>query len=565
MSVATKLGPTWLAPLVVACAATACATAGVPTPEVPCPPEAPCAVPPEPVATEVAEPEAPPEEAPLALALARTAEGLELTVEGQGLEVCLGTRCEVFAERVRFDLPRPSAPVTVGQAWLPPLAVDGEVVDPEVVALDSGIVLSGLPSPRRLSDLRAALFAPFAATRVVDAGALRAHLAATDEPSLDALEALLQAAQAAAFARFGALAGTLAIGWAPSDEPPSRGPRWALLTRASLPRNAGDAPALLEALAASLVQTPLRTLPTEPHVVEPHVVEPHVIEPHVIEPHVVEPHVVEPNVSPNVGPNVGPNVSPNDPNATSAAGDETPRWLRRGFGRYGAWLLGADLRRAPTADALHVLARAYERHRARIHDRPLAEGDDPDGAALVLFCTDLALRRRGSSLAEQLAPSPATLEARLRDAEPPIGERLAASLAFRGVLDLDACLRPHGLRLVARRVNVLAPAPFATLFDGATVEGLVVRRAPESSRLREGDVLVRLGDVPIVEPSDVDLALFGHTAGHRVTSVWVRGDREIRVSLPVPFGASTVEVRFVIEAMDDAALRAPFPFATSAR
>lgn len=246
------------------------------------------------------------------------------------------------------------------------------------------------------------------------------------------------------------------------------------------------------------------------------------------------------------------------------ASAEVPRWLRRGMGRYGAWLLAADLRRAAPADALHVLARAYERHRAAAQRRPIADGDDADGSALALFCTDLALRRSGSSLAEALAPSPEHFVDRLTDAHPDLARTLAARVAFRGVIDLDGCARPFGLRLVALRTNRLGPESRAQLFEGALVEGLVVRRAPAEGRLRAGDVLVRLGEVPVFADEDVDLALVGLEPGHRIASTWARGERLVRVSLPVPFGPTALGVRFVLEA-DEGALGAGFPFTVGPR
>lgn len=487
----------------------------------------PAPAPPEPVATELA-PDAPsaPSERPDGLAsdtrtptvaIARTATGLELTVEGAGTEVCLGTTCAPLAPRARFDAPRLPDAVAPGTAWIAPLTIDGALVDPVVVALDPGIALSALPERRLLSDVRAALLAPFAATRVVTAGALHVHLGAADEASLDRLEAVLSTASAAAFARFGELAGPIAIAWSPAratppeGTPPSLpsqtapivGARWTLLTRTNLPSSAADLPSMLETIAASVAH----------------------------------------------------------PREASA---EVPRWLRRGMGRYGAWLLAADLRRATPNDALHVLARAYERHRAAAQRRPIADGDDADGGALALFCADLALRRAGSSLAEALAPSPERFVERLADAHPEVARTLAARVAFRGVIDLDGCARPFGLRLVALRTNRLGPESRAQLFEGALVEGLVVRRAPAEGRLRAGDVLVRLGEVPIFADEDVDLALVGLEPGHRIASTWARGERLVRVSLPVPFGPTALGVRFVLEA-DEGALGAGFPFTVGPR
>lgn len=467
------------------------------------------------------------------VAIARTATGLELTIEAVGTEACLGTLCAPLAPRARFEVPRLPDAVAPGSAWIAPLAIDGELVDPIVVALDPGIALSALPERRLLSDVRAALLAPFAATRIVTAGSLHVHLGAPDEASLDRLEALLSAASAAAFARFGELAGPIAIAWSPgvsnassspnasssSNAPiantpssagapsttnaPLVGARWTLLTRTNLPSSAADLPSMLETLAASVAH----------------------------------------------------------PREASA---EVPRWLRRGMGRYGAWLLAADLRRAAPNDALHVLARAYERHRAAAQRRPIADGDDADGGALALFCTDLALRRSGSSLAEALAPSPERFVERLADAHPELARTLAARVAFRGVIDLDGCARPFGLRLVALRTNRLGPESRAQLFEGALVEGLVVRRAPAEGRLRAGDVLVRLGEVPIFADEDVDLALVGLEPGHRIASTWARGERLVRVSLPVPFGPTALGVRFVLEA-DEGALGAGFPFTVGPR
>lgn len=482
----------------------------------------PAPAPPEPVATELS-PDAPstverPDELASdartpTVAIARTATGLELTVEGAGTEACLGTTCAPLAPRARFDAPRLPDAVAPGSAWIAPLAIDGALVDPVVVALDPGIALSALPERRLLSDVRAALLAPFAATRVITAGALHVHLGAADEASLDRLETVLSAASAAAFARFGELAGPIAIAWSParvepSDATPSQtapivGALWTLLTRTNLPSSAADLPSMLETLAASVAH----------------------------------------------------------PREASA---EVPRWLRRGMGRYGAWLLAADLRRAAPNDALHVLARAYERHRAAAQRRPIADGDDADGGALALFCTDLALRRSGSSLAEVLAPSPERFVERLADTHPEVARTLAARVAFRGVIDLDGCVRPFGLRLVALRTNRLGPESRAQLFEGALVEGLVVRRAPAEGRLRAGDVLVRLGEVPIFADEDVDLALVGLEPGHRIASTWARGERLVRVSLPVPFGPTALGVRFVLEA-DEGALGAGFPFTVGPR
>lgn len=432
------------------------------------------------------------------VALARIAEGGELTVEGPGAEVCLGSRCRPLRGRVRFVLPRPTEAVLPGHAWLPVLTVDGVLVDPRVVALDPGLALSALPAARHLSDLRGALLAPFAATRVLEAGAVHVHLAAVDEASLDQLEERVRQAAAAAFGRFGTLGGSVAIGWAPSDAPPSAGARWARLTRARLPASAAELPGLLEALTSS-VATP-----------------------------------VEPGAAP------------------------TPAWLRLGLGRYGAWLLTSDLRGAPTGDALHVLARAYERHRVQTRGRAIAEGDDPDGAALVLFCADAALRQAGSSLADALAPSVHGFVERLRRARPEIATALEGRLAFRGVLDLDACTRPLGVRLQARHAGRLGDEAWSQLFEGAVVEDGVVTR--EGGRLRVGDVLLRLGEVPIAGRRDVELALLGRSPGDRVPSLWARGGRSVRVSLPVPFGATERVVRFTLEP-DEGALGARFPFA----
>jgi hypothetical protein len=500
----------------------------------------PAPAPPEPVATELT-PHSPDDsrDAPTeglaadvrlaTVAIARTATGLELTFEGAGAEVCLGTRCSPLAPRARFELPRLPDAVAPGSAWIEPVAIDGALVDPIVVALDAGVALSALPERRFLSDVRAALLAPFAATRVVTAGSLHVHLGAPDEASLARLEALLSAASAAAFARFGELAGPIAIGWSPnaassatapssaaassaaassaaaasSPNAPLVGARWTLLTRTNLPSSVADLPSMLETIAASVA------------------------------------HPREASV-------------------------EVPRWLRRGMGRYGAWLLAADLRRAAPADALHVLARAYERHRAAAQRRPIADGDDADGGALALFCTDLALRRTGSSLAEVLAPSPERFVDRLADAHPEVARALAARVAFRGVIDLDGCARPFGLRLVALRTQRLGAEARAQLFEGAQVEALVVRRAPAEGRLRAGDVLVRLGEVPIFADEDVDLALVGLEPGHRIASTWARGERLVRLSLPVPFGPTTLGVRFVLEA-DEGALSAGFPFTVGPR
>ncbi len=430
------------------------------------------------------------------VALARIAEGGELTVEGPGAEVCLGARCRPLRGRVRFVLPRPAEAVLPGHAWLPAITVDGALVDPRVVAFDAGLALSALPTARNFSDLRAALLAPFAATRVLEAGALHVHLAAVDEASLEELEEKVRQAATAAFGRFGTLGGSVAIGWAPSAAPPSAGARWVRLTRARLPASAAELPGLLEALASS-VATP-----------------------------------VEPGAA--------------------------PTWLRLGLGRYGAWLLASDLRSAPTGDALHVLARAYERHRALTRGRAIAEGDDPDGAALVLFCADAALRQAGSSLADALAPSVHGFVERLRRAQPAIAAALEARLTFRGVLDLDACTRPLGVRLQARHAGRLGEEAWSQLFEGAVVEDRMVTR--EGGRLRVGDVLLRLGEVPIAARRDVELALLGRAPGDRVPSVWARGGRSVRVSLPVPFGATERVVRFTLEP-DEGALGARFPFA----
>ena len=496
--------PLTATPFVFACALFACASSPPPRSTLPAPST------PEPLATEiVAEPTETPAlvpDAPPVVALVRTAEGVELTLEGVGHEACLGTVCASLP-RARFDLPRPREAVAPGTTWIPPLTIDGAVVDPIVVSLDTGVVLSALPTERRVSDLRAALFAPFAITRIVTAGSLHVHLGAPDEASLDRLEALLNAASAAAFARFGELAGPIAIAWAPSPDPsdarPILGARWTLLTRADLPVSAANLPSMLETLAASVAH------PTD---------------------------------------------------ATA----DVPRWLRRGMGRYGAWLLAADLRRADASDALHVIARAYERHRAATEARPIAEGEDADGAALALFCADLMLRRSGRSIADALAPSPESFTTRLADAHPELARSLAAQVAFRGVIDLDACVRPFRLRVVALRTNQLGTAARTQLFEGATVEGLVVRRAPADVRLRVGDVLVRLGQVPILADEDVDLALVGTEPGHRIASTWSRGERLVRVSLPVPFASTTLGVRFVIEA-DEGALGAGFPFTVGPR
>ncbi|MCU0674469.1 MAG: hypothetical protein MUE69_16960 [Myxococcota bacterium] len=493
----------------------------------------PAPAPPEPVATELSPDgsggsnERPDEEGLVSevrtatVAIARTATGLELTLEGAGTEACLGTTCAPLTPRARFEVPRLPDAVAPGSAWIAPLAIDGALVDPLVVALDPGIALSALPERRLLSDVRAALLAPFAATRVVTAGALHVHLGAADEASLDRLETSLSAASAAAFARFGELAGPIAIAWSPAraaasatSEPsatptqsaqtaPVVGVRWTLLTRATLPSSAADLPSMLETIAASVAH----------------------------------------------------------PREASA---EVPRWLRRGMGRYGAWLLAADLRRAAPNDALHVLARAYERHRAAAQRRPISDGDDADGGALALFCTDLALRRSGSNLAEVLAPSPERFVDRLTDTHPELARTLAARVTFRGVIDLDGCARPFGLRLVALRTNRLGPESRAQLFEGALVEGLVVRRAPAEGRLRTGDVLVRLGEVPIFADEDVDLALVGLEPGHRIASTWARGERLVRVSLPVPFGPTALGVRFVLEA-DEGALGVGFPFTVGPR
>jgi hypothetical protein len=174
------------------------------------------------------------------------------------------------------------------------------------------------------------------------------------------------------------------------------------------------------------------------------------------------------------------------------------------------------------------------------------------------------LRRTGSSLAEVLAPSPERFVDRLADAHPEVARALAARVAFRGVIDLDGCARPFGLRLVALRTQRLGAEARAQLFEGAQVEALVVRRAPAEGRLRAGDVLVRLGEVPIFADEDVDLALVGLEPGHRIASTWARGERLVRLSLPVPFGPTTLGVRFVLEA-DEGALSAGFPFTVGPR
>ncbi|HJL02640.1 MAG TPA: hypothetical protein RMH85_01375 [Polyangiaceae bacterium LLY-WYZ-15_(1-7)] len=240
-----------------------------------------------------------------------------------------------------------------------------------------------------------------------------------------------------------------------------------------------------------------------------------------------------------------------------------PAWLRRGFGRYAGWHLRQELEDLPPRALLQIVADAWEAHRRAPGTRPIASGEDTDGAALALFCAELELRAAGRRLFEVLPEGPldaAGLREALAAVDPALAARHDARLAYRGVLDLDACLGRAGLRVVAVRVPRLGEDALRSLFGGATLEGEPPTVVRSPGPLRPGDVLTHLRGRPVRRMADVALHLAGLDGGRRVPAVFQRGERTRRQWLTLPRGLDEAgAVRFVLDP-EEAARHPAFPF-----
>ncbi|MBX3249951.1 MAG: hypothetical protein KF901_22425 [Myxococcales bacterium] len=506
-------------------------------------------------------PPSPVAEAEVRVAIRRLAESVEVLVDGvEGRAVCLGARCRpADGRRALFELALPRRVAFVGETLLEPLKVDRVVVDPIVVGLDPGLVISALPGAphdealptRRFSDLRRALWAPAASRRTLDAGALLVRLAAHDPETLDALEARVAELQSVLFARFGVRAARVAIALDPEAPEDVVGLDFALLR--ALATDAADQPALLEALAASVVRArPALVIDGEAGSTRATRTTTD-----------ASANAASATTAANAGAaSASPDTegAPTEDDAVTADAElppiePRPRWLARGFGRYGAWLLANDLRREGNAEGLRVIAAAFERHRAHPIGVALRDRDDPDGVALALFCADVTLRARGGTLVEALMPDGSV------GAHPEVARALEARLAFGGVLPLDPCLRPLGLKLLARPTRRLTEGDRRQLLEGAALEGLRVTQG--TARLREGDVLTHLDDHRVESASDVDLALRDLDTDARVIATLRRDGRPLRLPLRVPLRRGDAGVRFWIHALPGAP-GPTFPFAPTA-
>ena len=72
--------------------------------------------------------------------------------------------------------------------------------------------------------------------------------------------------------------------------------------------------------------------------------------------------------------------------------------------------------------------------------------------------------------------------------------------------------------------------------DGARVIGVVPGTAAERAGLREGDVLIRLGGVPLASFEDLRSAVREHRAGERVDVVFVRDGEQRSVTATLDAG-----------------------------
>lgn len=201
-----------------------------------------------------------------------------------------------------------------------------------------------------------------------------------------------------------------------------------------------------------------------------------------------------------------------------------PRWWALARARYLQLLHEVRADDAPATALRVALADRYAAHRRAHRTRPVAAGRDPDGAVLVAFCADLRDALRG--------PPPAEGH-------------------FRGVLELDGCLREAGLHLVAVRGPALDARMRRRLLQGATAEGdpPVVTRSP--GPLRPGDRLLRLHRTRLRALADLDLAVATLERRQRVLLRYEREGQTRRQWITIPRLESDTEfVRFVIEAPD---------------
>ncbi|MEM9067606.1 MAG: hypothetical protein AAGE52_03845 [Myxococcota bacterium] len=208
-----------------------------------------------------------------------------------------------------------------------------------------------------------------------------------------------------------------------------------------------------------------------------------------------------------------------------------PPWLQDAL---GAYLRSRDALRGSEEGARWVLE-AYAAHRDAL-GTSLSEGDQ-SGAQLALFCLDLKGAVTGESLRE--------LEGR--------GD-------FRGVLDLDDCLRAVDARLVARVIPRYTDVSIRRFFHGALVEGEPPTVVRSPGPLRMGDVITHLRGEPFARLHDLG-QLIGTLEPRRRLTVAVRRDgRRVRLWLTVPtMEVESQEVRFSVE--PDPARHPAWPFA----
>ncbi len=202
---------------------------------------------------------------------------------------------------------------------------------------------------------------------------------------------------------------------------------------------------------------------------------------------------------------------------------EGPRWLRRVVGRYLAER--HELRRH--GNGAQWLATTYRAHRTHL-GVAIAEGD-LEGGLLVAFCLEIDGHPPRLPLADE------------------VRRRLRAWGPFRGVLDLDACLRQLDARLVARVVPRYDTTSIQQLFDGAVLQGEPLTVQQGSGPFRAGDVLTQLGPQRIEHPTDLAEALQSVEPGQRLLAHVRRGDVERRIWLTAPeLVPAGQEVRFLV-------------------
>lgn len=218
------------------------------------------------------------------------------------------------------------------------------------------------------------------------------------------------------------------------------------------------------------------------------------------------------------------------------------RGWRRGVAQYQTWLIDVREGRRTRETFLSAWLAAYLTYRSSVDGRPLDDSNEARrlaGGAVIALCADAALRTNGSDLLGARGSLPASLAAEME-----------TRAAFRGVMDIDPCLAPLGLRLAVARYE--DPGADALLRVGAVADDpptITVGR----SFFEAGDRLVSVADVAVTKLEDVAWALREIEVGDRFIIVVERDGQTRRTWARRPRTSGDERTRYFLAATESSA------------